>query len=295
MSNRMGSVGSVLATIVTLSLATVAAGCGPVVSATQPVASAVGGALLSDQDAAQLGEQLAAKVRQEERVLEVPAAQQYVDRIGRKLLATTPGEQPFEYTFTVLEQPEVVNAFALPGGELFFASGLLEAVESEAELAAVVAHEIAHVREGHIKDQLAAQYGVQTLQQLALGRNPGQLAQLAAAISGTGYLSAFSREAESEADATGLRMLAEAGYDPNAMPTFFERLARMSGSASDPVSQFVSTHPAPAERAQETRSMIAQQNLGGGRASIVGDLAAIQQAIPGGPPTGVGGGPTQRP
>ncbi len=289
MTRRTGSSGWTLAATVTLA---VAAGCSPVVSATQPVASAVGGALLSDEDAARLGEELAAQVREEEQVLEVPAVQQYVAQIGQRLLAAAPASpQPFEFTFTVLEQPDVVNAFALPGGQLFFASGLLEAVQSEAELAAVVAHEIAHVREGHIKDQLAAQVGVQTLQQLALGRNPGQLAQLAAAVSGTGFLSAFSREAESEADAQGLVMLVRAGYDPNAMPTFFDRLARMSGAGSDPVSQFVSTHPAPAERANETRALIASQGLSGGRATIVGDIAAIQRAIPGAPPNGVGGGP----
>ncbi|HSP76920.1 MAG TPA: M48 family metalloprotease, partial [Myxococcaceae bacterium] len=185
----------------------------------------------------------------------------------------------FAFRFTVLDNPDNVNAFALPGGHIFIYSGLIRAADSEAELASVLAHEVAHVTAGHPSDLLAAQVGLGTLQQLALGRNPGMLAQLGSAIASQGYLSAYTRDQEQEADKRGLQFLSQAGYEPSAMARFFQELANMRNTQPGLVSAFFSTHPAPGQRAERVASLIQSRGYGPGRQAILGGFEQIQARI----------------
>ncbi|XXF77930.1 M48 family metallopeptidase [Myxococcaceae bacterium GXIMD 01537] len=259
-----------------------AARCATVSQATKPITQPLGSALLSRDEEQRLGDELAAQVRQQEKVLDDAAVQEYVTRVGERVASTIRAEPQFRYTFTVLDEPEQVNAFALPGGHIFVYSGLLRAARNEAELASVLGHEIAHVTSGHARDMLAAQVGTQQLQALVLGQNPNMLAQIASQVAATGYLAAHSREAETEADSRGLNYLAAAGYEPGAMVSFFEELARMSGSSPDLVSQFVASHPDPGDRAKAIQQLIRERGLTGGKDSLIGDFDQMRARV-GGP------------
>ncbi|KFA89888.1 M48 family metallopeptidase [Archangium violaceum] len=259
-------------------------GCGTVASVTRPATRAVGEFVLGPEEARQLGDQLSAEVRRQEKVLEDPLVQSYVDRLGQRLVAQAPREErPYPFQFTVIDAPETVNAFALPGGHIFVYSGLLRAADSEAELASVLAHEVAHVTSGHARQQLASQVGLSTLQQLLFGNDPGLLAQVGSAIAAQGYLAAYTRGMEREADKRGLQFLDSAGYDPAAMARFFEKLARMQGSSPNFVSAFFATHPEPQARASEVRSLIQSRGYGGGQQTLLGNELQRIQARVGGP------------
>src|SRR5690606_31574280 len=104
---------------------------------------------------------------------------------------------------------------------------------------------VAHVTLGHASQQLAAQVGTETLAALALGNEPGMIAQLAAAIASQGYLAAYSRMDEQAADSTGLSYLAKAGYEPGAMAAFFRKLQGMESSDRNAVAAFFASHPSP--------------------------------------------------
>ncbi|HYO53871.1 M48 family metallopeptidase [Archangium sp.] len=259
-------------------------GCGTVASATRPATRAVGEFVLGPEDEKKLGDQLAAEVKQKEKVLNDPQVQSYVNDLGQRLVDQTPKkERPFPFQFTVIEAPDDVNAFALPGGHIFVYSGLIRAADNEAELASVLGHEIAHVTSGHARQQLASLVGLGTLQQLLLGNNPNLVAQVGSAIVAQGYLAAYTRGMESEADKRGLQYLDTAGYDPAAMARFFDKLGNMEGSRPNFVSTFFATHPNPGDRAREVSSLIQSRGYGGGQEAIVSnDFQSIQARV-GGP------------
>lgn len=259
-------------------------GCSTVASATRPATRAVGELVLSPQDEKKLGDQLANEVRQKEKVLDDVQVQAYVNALGQSLVAQAPKkERPFPFDFTVIDAPDTVNAFALPGGHIFVYSGLLRAADNEAELASVLGHEIAHVTSGHARQQLASMVGLDTLQQLLLGKDPGLPAQVGSAIVAQGYLAAYTRGMENEADKRGLQYLDSAGYDPAAMARFFDKLAKLEGSRPNVVSAFFATHPDPGARARTVSSLIQSRGYGGGQEAIVStDFQNIRARV-GGP------------
>ncbi|MCG5242740.1 M48 family metalloprotease [Azospirillum doebereinerae] len=186
--------------------------------------------------------------------------QGYVDRLGRKLAATTERARD-PWTFTVLDS-EVVNAFALPGGYVYVTRGLLALAKDEAEVAGVLAHEIGHVTARHssrrqtrqtITDLLAAGVG------LVLGDETlGQLAGLG----GTALTAGYSREQELEADQLGVTTLERAGYDPFAMATFLETLRRdtqydglRAGKRGDDGFDFFASHPQTEDRVRRAADL----------------------------------------
>lgn len=192
-----------------------------------------------------------------------PELQAYVDRIGRRLAQVT--EQPGEpWTFTVLDSP-TVNAFALPGGQVYLTRGLVALANSEAELAGVIGHEMGHVTAGHAGSRqtrgawaTGLLIGARILGAIAgvdegLLDAGGQIGQLAAG----GILADYSREDELVADRLGVRYLARAGYDPYAQADFLESLAawgaldaRDAGRDPAPATGFFDSHPATPERAR---------------------------------------------
>ncbi|WP_430474198.1 M48 family metalloprotease [Thalassospira lucentensis] len=181
----------------------------------------------------------------------------YVTEIGEKLVAVS--EAPDQkFTFTILDSP-VVNAFALPGGYVYITRGLAALATNEAELAGVLAHEIGHVVARHS----AQRYSRGVLTQILAGGLSVAIGNGAGELIGTGasaYLKSFSREHEFEADMLGVRYITRAGYDPDAMATFLEKLrahsrlqAILAGRSADDVDQFdfMATHPRTLDRIEQ--------------------------------------------
>ncbi len=188
---------------------------------------------------------------------------QMVQRLGQRLAAASGLEADWE--FRLLEAPDVVNAFALPGGKVAVFTGILPITQNEDALAAVVGHEIAHVTAQHGNERMSQAYAQQGLLLGAgavldwRGLAPEQKNLWLTGLnigSQLGLILPYSRTHESEADEIGLRYLVRAGYDENQAPLLWERMAQLSGGASDPVSGLLSTHPDPLDRAKRLRELI---------------------------------------
>lgn len=214
--------------------------------------------LLSTEQEIKIGAQLADQVLEEETVLDNEAVQAYVREMGQKLARYSP-RQDVSYSFTVIDNPDVVNAYALPGGHIYVYTGLLKAAANEAEVASVLAHELGHVAGHDHGEALTRQYGYEMLLSIAsefgLDVNQQHL-QLANVLQGLRQMH-FSREAERQADAMGLRLMYEAGYDPQASLTFMQKLMQSGGSTPRILSLF-SSHPPTDERLALLQSMINQ-------------------------------------
>lgn len=184
-----------------------------------------------------------------------------VRRIGEKLVRESlAAKSPYKFSFHVLADPRNVNAFALPGGPVFITEGLLRHLKSEAEVAAVLGHEIGHVIARHSSERLAKQQLTQGLVSAAvLGTGDYSTAQIGQMVGGMINMK-YGREDEIESDRLGLRIMAEAGYDPRAMIRVMEVLAQASGGSRQP--EFMSTHPAPENRAARIQEEIAKLPAG---------------------------------
>jgi predicted Zn-dependent protease len=212
--------------------------------------------IFSEEQELAMGAQFAAELEKELTFIDDPEVVGYIDRLGQSL-ARVSKRSHLTYRFHVVDTDDV-NAFAVPGGYLYVNRGLIEAADSESELAGVLGHEIGHVVGKHSARQLSQQYGLSLLASMALGEEPGMLKQLTARIIATGALTRYSREMESEADSYGVQELYDAGIDPNGLATFFGKLEEMRGGrGSGALEMFFSTHPDPGDRANAVRSQIA--------------------------------------
>jgi beta-barrel assembly-enhancing protease len=206
-----------------------------------------------DQDV-QLGAEAAKQVRKQYKVVQNPALQDYVRRVGERLAATDEARASgFQFNFTLIEEP-TVNAFALPGGPMFIQTGLFSVLDNEAQLAGVMAHEMSHVILRHGTHQATKAKGIGIVASLAQGvvGDKSAMAQVldgAIALGANSWMLHYSRDAESEADALGCHMMAEAGWDPSQLATFFLKLngAGERGGAGQ-IAQFLSDHPNPENR-----------------------------------------------
>lgn len=212
--------------------------------------------LISLEEEWQLGRQLEADLARQLDLSRDSVVNGYVDRLGRRLVAQTEmANLPWE--FHVVDNPEV-NAFNIPGGHVYVNTGLIAATDNVAELAGVMAHEISHGVSRHGTEQLTRVYGLNLLAGALLGNDPATYERILAQIVGTGTIARFSRGAEEEADRRGLRMMFEAGYDPNGMVSMFEELLERRRARPSSVDQFFSTHPLTEDRIRDTRAEIAQ-------------------------------------
>lgn len=204
--------------------------------------------LLSTQEEVAIGREISNEIEAKEKVLDDPALQQYLNEIGQRLVAGVE-RRDVEYRFKVIDAPETINAFALPGGFMYVYTGLMKFCDNEAELASVMAHEIAHVSAHHHGEALTRAYGIQLLSSIILGSNQAQAARIAGEfIAGMGMLY-FSRQNEYEADAKGMEYLARTGYQPGAMVSFMQKLAQaeQGGGGARRITLFA-THPPISER-----------------------------------------------
>lgn len=206
----------------------------------------------------QLGQQMAAEIQAEMKMHPDPEVQAYVANIGNRLVAAAQADVPAGITFRfhVVQDDATVNAFAIPGGDIYVYTGLMRLAENEAELAGVLGHEVAHVTNRHIAQRLVAQYGLQSIIAMALGQDAGLLSQLAASVAGQGFLLKYGRDHERESDHDGIAYAAAAGWNPQGFVTFFEKMERLSGGSSTPT--ILVTHPPAAERLENAQERIAE-------------------------------------
>lgn len=238
------------AVLVLGSLAVSGCATGPGATATRAAADV----LLPVAEEEKLGRQMRPEVLKEFKILDNAEVQNYVKNLGAKVVRAA-GNKPngITYTFAVIDGNEV-NAFTTPGGDIFIYTGLIKAASNEAELVSVIAHEVAHVTNRHIAERLVASYGLQTLLDAALGRNAGTLVQLTASLGAQGYLLKYSRDHETEADASGLQYMTRAGYNPQGFVTFFQKLQSRGGGGVE----FLSSHPLPESRIKNAREIISK-------------------------------------
>lgn len=187
--------------------------------------------------------------------------QAYVRGIGARLAASS--ERPnLPWTFRVVDEP-IVNAFAVPGGFIYITRGILAHLNSEAQLAAVLGHEIGHVTARHSVEQMSRAQLAQVGLGLGMIFSPEvrQVGDLASAGLGVLFLK-FGRDDETQADELGLRYLLRGGYDPRPMPDVFTMLGRVGGGDGEGgrVPNWLSTHPDPANRREEMLRRIAALN-----------------------------------
>ncbi len=206
----------------------------------------------------QIGRQLAMEVEQQAKMVEDPIITEYVNRVGQNVVLHSDAKIPF--TIKVIDSDEV-NAFALPGGYFFVNKGLILAADNEAELAGVMAHEIAHVAARHAMENqgksTAMQYGI-LAGILLSGGIAGSVLQNTAGLAQALAFSKFSRSAENEADRLGVQYLYAAGYDPTAMSTMFEKLASQNKKKPGTISKLFASHPPSLERRDESQQLVAR-------------------------------------
>lgn len=185
-------------------------------------------------------------------------ARALVERVGAALVRESiAAKSPYRFGFHVLADPKTINAFALPGGPIFITEGLLRQLKGEAELAGVLGHEIGHVIARHSSEHLAKAKLTQGLIGAAtIGTGDYSTAQIGQMV-GSLINMRYGRDDELESDALGIRIMAEAGYDPRAMTGVMETLARASSGSRQP--EFFSTHPHPENRQARIREEIAKR------------------------------------
>lgn len=205
-----------------------------------------------------IGRQLAMEVEQQAKLVEDPMITEYVNRVGQNVVLHSDAKVPF--TIKVIDTDEV-NAFALPGGFFFVNKGLILAADNEAELAGVMAHEIAHVAARHAMEN----QGKGTLMNYGMlagiifgGPIASTVLQNAGGILGGLAMLKFSRGAEEEADSLGVQYLYASGYDPTAMSTMFEKLASKNKKKPGTVAKLFSSHPQSLERRDSSLSLVAR-------------------------------------
>jgi beta-barrel assembly-enhancing protease len=205
--------------------------------------------LFSKEQDMQLGKESADQVRKQMTVIKDPVLTAYVNRVGQRLVSSREAQESgFPFTFEVVADPSI-NAFALPGGPMFINTGLLRAVDNEAELAGVMGHEMSHVILRHGTNQATKAEFIQLPailgSQVAGTSLLGKVMQAGIGFGAGSVLRKFSRSAESQADLMGSHLMAEAGYDPAQLARFFEKL---NAESSQHAVQFFSDHPNPENR-----------------------------------------------
>src|SRR5512146_453636 len=204
-----------------------------------------------------LGKEYAQQIEQSMKLIKDPVVNEYVNRIGQNLVRNSDAKVPF--TIKVVDSDEI-NAMALPGGFFYVNSGLILAADDEAELAGVMAHEIAHVCARHATRQMTRGQlaNLMTIPLIFVGGGIGYAIQSAAGFALPMTFLTFSRGFEAEADYLGLQYMYATGYDPNAFVAFFEKLQAKEKKKPGTFAKAFSTHPQTPDRIEKSQEEIAK-------------------------------------
>lgn len=224
----------------------------------------------------EIGKEVVKDVESTERVLNNPTVQNYVSKVGKKI-AKVCDRKDVKYSFKVLDSEEI-NAFACPGGFIYIYKGLLKTMDNEAQLAAVLAHEVGHVVARHSIKRLQAAYGYGILMEVALGDKMGKTArQMVDAAAGL-ILLGYGRDNEYEADNYGILYEKKAGYNPKGMVQLFEKFKKMEGKPPSTFEKLLSSHPPAGDRINNGNKQI--KEVGGTNLPYYADeYAAIKKLL----------------
>ncbi len=253
----------------------------PIVAQTQVK---IQGSCATPQQDVELGRKAAGEAEQQFQMLNDSRSQDYLNRLGQNLAQYAPGER-FQYSFKLVNAGDI-NAFALPGGFTYVNRGTIEAARSEAELAGVMAHEIAHVALRHGTANVCKAQNMQGIAG-AIGSIfgngvGGAIAGIGANVIAGGLMMKNSRAFESDADVLGSQIMARAGYDPNAMADFFETLAGESSREPGKLEKWFSDHPQPVDRRDRIKKEAAMLGNRGNTREVGGftDVKRMLQGLP---------------
>ncbi len=274
-----------------LAASTLLAACGTQV--VNPVTGRTERTVLSEADEVAQGREAHQQILQEYGVVQDPRLQAYVNDLGQRLAAQS-HRADLKWTFTVLDSPEV-NAFALPGGYVYVTRGIMAYLDSEAELAGVVGHEIGHVTARHgaqrATRQQRAGLGVLAASVLGAVLGVGDVASQVSQAAALGYVARYSREQELQADQLGAEYLARNRYDPRNMVDAINVLksqeqfaadnARAAGQAAPGAPNWLASHPSNDQRLAELRAIADRLRQQGGGTWSDDRRAAYLQAVDG--------------
>jgi beta-barrel assembly-enhancing protease len=216
----------------------------------------------------EIGQRISKELEAQKEILRIPRATSYLDALGQRLAMKAPGHEQYRFQFRIIDDASI-NAFGLPGGIVYVNRGTIEAVANEAQLAGVIAHEIAHVVLRHGTHQISHVYALQTpLSNMgAVGSKSitEVLSKIGGGFAGSSIVLRNPREAESQADLLGTQILYDAGYDPRAAVQFFEKIE---------TPPLIGDHPNPANRTATVKREI--ERLGPVSSSAVIDSPEFQ-------------------
>lgn len=220
--------------------------------------------LVSVADEIAIGKQAQAEVKRATPAVGDRAVQAYVARLGRSLAAHARGQR-YPYSFSTANYREI-NAFALPGGPVWVNRGAIEAARTEAQLAGVLAHEIAHISERHAASQLSnamvTNLGLSLLGALLGNSGGATTASIAARSVASGAFLKFSRDDEREADRVGAGIMARAGWDPQGMIELMQTIHEQEKRDPSLVEVFFSNHPSTNERLASLAQLVPKRRAG---------------------------------
>lgn len=220
--------------------------------------------LISVEQEVQIGRQAQAEVRQQIPEVRDRGVTAYIQSLGRTIAANADGPR-YPYSFSVANAREI-NAFALPGGPVWVHRGAILAAQNESQLAAIMAHEIAHIANRHAADRLskglATGVGLSLLDALLGNSRRAQIAEIGAAVAANATMAKFSRDDEREADEKGMLYLRRAGFDPRGMPELMRLLQAQQRRDPGSVELFFASHPSPADRLARLDSSARQMSSG---------------------------------
>jgi predicted Zn-dependent protease len=214
--------------------------------------------LVSQEQVEQMGAETWQRIRSETPASDHQQYQQTAEQVAGNLLQAA-GANPGAWEIVVFEGDQA-NAFALPGGQIGIYEGMFQVADNEAQLAAVIAHEIGHVRAEHAEERVSSEIATQGAVQLVSAAlqigNVGYANAIAGALGAGaqyGVLLPYSRNQELEADRTGLRLMVQAGYDPREALEFWRQMEQQAGEQPP---AFLSTHPAAGERIEQLQELM---------------------------------------
>lgn len=208
---------------------------------------------ISTQQEVAIGEEVAKQIEKENKILNNPVLIQYVNDIGQRL-AKVCFRNDIDYHFKIVDA-DIINAFALPGGFIYIYGGALAAMDNEAQLAGVLAHEMGHVAARHAVKQIQKTQAYSVLASILLKDEKISIQKLANIAANLVFLG-YSRTAEFEADELGVHFLFQAGYDPVGLLEFFEKLKQKEKEDPSKLTILLRTHPLTSDRIMKAKSQI---------------------------------------
>lgn len=242
-----------------------------------------GFSLFSERQELEMGKEFAKKVEAESPILEDPIITSYIEHLGQSLAAVSERNN-IPYHFKVIDSKKV-NAFALPGGYVYINRGLLEMVENESELAAVIGHEIGHIAARHGVKQLSKRLlfaGIVIGTSLLVGKKSrkwGKITEIAGSLGMFVGMMKYSRDDERQADHLGLMNIYHAGFNPEGMVLLFRKFAQLHKREPSKIEKIFSTHPPPSERIAYTKKELANLDYKGRPFTISPDFSQMKEEL----------------